>query len=154
MKKLVLTMCLFIVVGCSTTQSEKGRLIADLKSADIYGFNDFIDPLCTCPRSKDNYLKDLTRETNALLGPGKEVQFVFRPPPLMKKDEAVDPFLESRPPCPFHSSSNTLETCMGQNFITAWDRLKLLCDICNLSIDIDPKSRTVILYGKGTKLPE
>jgi hypothetical protein len=138
-------------LGCTSTQRETKVFVEELKVAEIYGFGSLgHDPFCTCIHTVDDELSALARETNALLKPQKQVHFVFvYDRAQTNTTEIAEGLFAGRPPCPVHSSSPPLEAATGQTFISAWDRLQMLTQITGLSIEVAPKSRTVILYPKS-----
>jgi len=138
-------------LGCTSTQRETKGFIEELKATEIYGFGNLgSPPSCTCIHTVDDALSALARETNAILKPQKQVHFVFvYDPAQTNTTEIAEILFAGRPPCPVHSSSPPLEAATGETYISAWDRLQMLTQVTGLSIEVSPKSRTVILYPKS-----
>jgi len=138
-------------LGCTSTQRETKGFIEELKATEIYGFGNLGGhPSCTCIQTVDDALNALARETNALLKPQKQVHVVFvYDPAQTNTTEIAEILFAGRPPCPVHSSSPPLEAATGETYISAWDRLQMLTQVTGLSIEVSPKSRTVILYPKS-----
>ena len=127
------------------------QVIEDLKSVDILG-TPFLRPVsCNCPGDLYEYLRDLTREANAVLGPEKQVHFVYVPPTIQTNAPPLngDPFRAvRRDPCPVHSvHTNTITTMHftpDYMNVSAWVRLQNGADMFGRSVELAPESRTEV----------
>lgn len=146
--KLHLTLLITVVaLGCASPQLPTNGLVDELKATEIYGFGFLRDPSCTCPFAVDEYLSDLTRETNAILEPKRQVHFLFVYDYVQTNtnEMAKNPF-PGNSPCPVHSALNPLTSETGETYMSAWTRLQIIVELGRLDVEVAPKSRTVILY--------